>query len=50
MIQLLILAKAILAMTIGFLSSVIFGLILIPILKKVKIKRSEGALLVGEIV
>ena len=45
MIQLLILAKAILAMTIGFLSSVIFGLILIPILKKVKIKQKVSTYL-----
>ena len=41
----LILAKAILAMTIGFLSSVIFGLILIPILKKVKIKQKVSTYL-----
>ena len=35
----LILAKAMLAMMIGFISSVIFGLILIPILKRIKIKQ-----------
>ena len=35
----LILAKAMLAMMIGFISSVLFGLILIPLLKKVKIKQ-----------
>lgn len=35
----LILAKAMLAMMIGFISSVLFGLVLIPLLKKVKIKQ-----------
>lgn len=35
----LILAKAMLAMMIGFILSIIFGLILIPILKKIKIRQ-----------
>lgn len=35
----LILAKAMLAMMIGFITSVIFGTILIPILKKIKVKQ-----------
>lgn len=41
----LILAKAMLAMMIGFLSSVIFGLILIPILRKVKIRQKVSTYL-----
>lgn len=35
----LILAKAVLSMMIGFIISVIFGLILIPILKKIKVRQ-----------
>ena len=35
----LILAKAVLAMMIGFITSVIFGLILIPFLKKIKVRQ-----------
>ena len=35
----LILAKAMLAMMIGFITSVIFGAILIPILKRIKVKQ-----------
>ena len=35
----LILAKAMIAMMIGFITSVIFGTILIPILKKIKVKQ-----------
>lgn len=35
----LILAKAMLAMMIGFITSVVFGLILIPILKKIKVRQ-----------
>ena len=35
----LILAKAMLAMMIGFITSVIFGTILIPILKRIKVKQ-----------
>lgn len=35
----LILAKAVLAMMIGFITSVVFGLILIPILKKIKVRQ-----------
>lgn len=35
----LILAKAVLAMMIGFITAVIFGLILIPILKKIKVRQ-----------
>ncbi len=35
----LILAKAMLALMIGFITSVIFGLILIPILKKIKVRQ-----------
>lgn len=35
----LILAKAVLSMMIGFISSVILGLILIPILKKIKVRQ-----------
>ncbi|MEG2250818.1 MAG: phospho-N-acetylmuramoyl-pentapeptide-transferase, partial [Bacilli bacterium] len=41
----LVLAKAMLAMIIGFISSVIFGLILIPILKKVKIRQKVSTYL-----
>ena len=41
----LVLAKAMLALMIGFLSSVVFGLILIPILKKVKIKQKVSTYL-----
>ena len=35
----LILAKAVLAMMIGFITSVIFGFILIPLLKRIKVKQ-----------
>ena len=35
----LILAKAVLAMMIGFITSVIFGLVLIPFLKKIKVRQ-----------
>ncbi|MBR6113413.1 MAG: phospho-N-acetylmuramoyl-pentapeptide-transferase [Bacilli bacterium] len=35
----LILAKSMLAMMIGFITSIVFGMILIPILKKVKIRQ-----------
>ena len=35
----LILAKAVLAMMIGFITAVIFGFILIPFLKKIKVKQ-----------
>jgi len=35
----LILAKAVLAMMIGFITAVIFGLILIPFLKRIKVKQ-----------
>lgn len=38
----LILTKAVLAMMIGFIISVIFGLILIPLLKKINVKQSES--------
>ncbi|MFI3307936.1 MAG: phospho-N-acetylmuramoyl-pentapeptide-transferase [Mycoplasmatota bacterium] len=41
----LILAKAILAMMIGFVIAVFFGLVLIPILKKVKIKQTLSVFL-----
>lgn len=41
----LILAKAMLAMMIGFISSVIFGLILIPILKKIKVRQKVSVFL-----
>jgi len=41
----LILAKAMLAMMIGFISSVIFGLILIPILKKIKVRQKISVFL-----
>ena len=39
---LLILTKAVLAMMIGFIISVIFGLFLIPLLKKINVKQSES--------
>jgi len=38
----LILTKAVLAMMIGFIISVIFGLFLIPLLKKINVKQSES--------
>lgn len=41
----LILAKAMLAMMIGFITSIIFGVILIPILKKIKIKQKVSVYL-----
>lgn len=41
----LILAKAMLAMMIGFISSVIFGLVLIPILKKIKVRQKVSVFL-----
>jgi phospho-N-acetylmuramoyl-pentapeptide-transferase len=41
----LVLAKAMLAMMIGFISSVVFGLILIPILKKIKIRQKVSTYL-----
>lgn len=41
----LILAKAILAMMIGFIASIIFGFILIPILKKIKFGQRINAFL-----
>ena len=45
MIILLVLTKAVLAMMIGFIISVIFGLFLIPILKKINFKQSESTYL-----
>ena len=41
----LILAKAVLAMMIGFIISVIFGLILIPILKRFNISQRVSVFL-----
>lgn len=41
----LILAKAMLAMMIGFISSVVFGIILIPILKKIKVRQKVSVFL-----
>ena len=41
----LILAKAVLAMMIGFVTSVIFGLILIPFLKKIKVRQKVSSYL-----
>lgn len=41
----LILAKAILALMIGFITSIIFGMILIPFLKKLKIKQNVSIFL-----
>ena len=41
----LILAKAVLAMMIGFTLSVITGLVLIPILKKMKVKQKVSIFL-----
>ena len=41
----LILAKAVLAMMIGFVISVIFGLILIPFLKKIKVRQKVSSYL-----
>ena len=41
----LILAKSMLAMMIGFITSIIFGLILIPILKKVKVRQKVSVYL-----
>ncbi len=43
----LVLAKAILAMMIGFIISVIFGLILVPLLKKINVKQIENIFLRG---
>ena len=43
----LILAKAMLAMMIGFITSVIFGLVFVPFLKKINIKQSESIFLRG---
>ncbi len=43
----LILAKAILALMIGFITSIIFGLILIPILKKRKLRQNVSVFLRG---
>jgi len=43
----LVLAKAMLAMMIGFIISVIFGLILVPLLKRVNIKQRENIFLRG---
>ena len=37
----LVLTKAVLAMMIGFALSVIFGLIMIPVLKKMKVKQKN---------
>lgn len=41
----LILAKSILAMMIGFILSIMFGLVLIPILKKIKVRQSVSVFL-----
>lgn len=41
----LVLAKAMLALMIGFIGSVIFGLILIPVLKKIKAKQKVSVFL-----
>ena len=41
----LILAKAVLSMMIGFISSVILGLILIPVLKKIKVRQKVSIFL-----
>ena len=41
----LILTKAVLAMMIGFILSVIFGLFLIPLLKKINVKQNESTYL-----
>ena len=41
----LILAKAVLAMMIGFVTSVIFGLILIPFLKKINVIQKVSSYL-----
>ena len=41
----LILTKAVLAMMIGFIISVIFGLFLIPLLKKINVKQNESTYL-----
>ncbi|MDD2518650.1 MAG: phospho-N-acetylmuramoyl-pentapeptide-transferase [Bacilli bacterium] len=41
----LILAKAVLAMMIGFILAIIFGLILIPLLKKIKVKQKISVFL-----
>ena len=43
----LVLAKAMLAMMIGFIISVIFGLILVPLLKKINVKQRENIFLRG---
>lgn len=43
----LILAKAMLAMMIGFITSVIFGLVFVPFLKKRKLNQSESVFLRG---
>ena len=44
----LVLAKAMLALMIGFILSIIFGLILIPILKKKKVKQTVSVFLRGQ--
>ena len=41
----LVLAKAILALMIGFFTSIIFGLVIIPILRKSKVKQSVSVFL-----
>ena len=41
----LILAKAVLSMMIGFISSVILGLVLIPVLKKIKVRQKVSIFL-----
>lgn len=41
----LVLTKAVLAMMIGFILSVIFGLFLIPLLKKINVKQNESTYL-----
>ena len=41
----LVLAKAMLALMIGFISSVIFGLMIIPFLKKIKVKQKVSIFL-----
>ena len=43
----LILAKAVLAFMIGFILSIIFGYLLIPLLKKLKIKQTVSVFLRG---
>ena len=41
----LILAKAVLAFMIGFILSIIFGVVLIPLLKKMNIKQTVSVFL-----